>query len=89
MNREKMNRVKPNRVKIRGKVVGKASVVIGRSIGCKVRVEVLNDIGSYDLYDIIVTKGRRPWKLKPGDAVTAIGILKDDTLWADFWLKLK
>jgi len=73
------------RIKVVGIVVKKPSIVIGRGVGCKLRVEVLNDIEA-KFCDIIVTKGRKPWKVRVGDMVEAVGTLRGDELLADaFW----
>lgn len=74
------------RTKLVGKVIGKPSIMIGRGISCQLKVEVLNDEGGYDLYDIVISRGSKPWRIKEGTEVGAVGILKGNTLWADsFW----
>ena len=72
------------RIKVVGIVVKKPSIVIGRGVGCKLRVEVLNDIEA-KFCDIIVTKGRKPWKVELGAKVVAVGILIGNIWWADYF----
>ena len=83
-----MHRVRGlERIKLVGKVTTKPTVaIVPNGIGCKVSVEVRSDAKTgYDSYDIIVTKSRKPWKLKVGTRVMGIGILQGNTLWADYF----
>jgi len=74
------------RIKLVGVVKGKPNIIIGKGIGYQLKVEVLNDEGSYDTYDIFITRGSKPWRIKEGTKVGAVGILKGKTLWVDsFW----
>jgi len=75
------------RIKLVGKVIAKPTlVIVPNGIGCKVPVEVRSDAKTgYDSYDIIVTKSRKPWNVKLGTKVIAVGILQGDTLWADYF----
>ena len=73
-----------SRIKVVGKVVKKPSIVIGRGLGCKVRVRVLSGTDA-DFCDIVITRGSKPWRLTEGAKVCGIGILKGSTLWADWF----
>lgn len=81
-----MNTLEIPRTKLVGKVVGKPGISFGRGVNCQITVEVPDGKGSYEIYVIVITRGYRPWSVKEGKEVGAIGILKGDTLWADsFW----
>lgn len=75
------------RTKLVGKVVGKPGISFGRGVNCRLTVDVLNDAGDgYETYIIVITGRGKPWNIKSGAMISAIGILKGDTLWADsFW----
>jgi len=76
-----------SRTKLVGKVKGKPGISFGRGVNCRLTVEVPNDAGDgYETYVIVITKGTRPWRIKEGTEVCAVGVLKGDTLWVDsFW----
>ncbi len=75
------------RTKIIGKVVGKPGISFGRGVNCRITVEVPSDTGpGREIYDILITIGTRPWRVKEGARVGAVGVLKGNTLWCDsFW----
>lgn len=71
-------------VQLVGEVVGPAKYVPTTSDrGCSVPI----DVGGEE-FDILVTRGRRPWDIEFGTTVKAIGLLGSSTLWVDegrFW----
>lgn len=73
------------RTKLVGRVVREPSIIIGKGIACKVTIKVPNDTGTPEVYDIIISRGYRPWRVEVGTKVCAIGVLRGDTLWADYF----
>lgn len=74
-------------VELVGKVVIEPKLIDGDDCLIQVRWQGGFD-GGYDFYDIIMRK-RKPWWIKPGVVVRAIGILKGRTLLADGCWKYK
>lgn len=77
------------RTKLIGEVIGKPSIAIGRGISCHFDIKVRNNEGGYDTYEVIISKGRKPWKLKGGTEVCAVGILQGNRLWADWFTQYR
>ena len=81
-----MNTLEIRKTKLVGKVVGKPGISFGRGVNCQITVEVSDGKGSYETYIIIITGRRKPWLIKEGAMVSAVGVLRGDTLWCDsFW----
>jgi hypothetical protein len=75
------------RTKLVGMVKGKPGISFGRGVNCRITVDVPNDArNGYETYVIIITGRRKPWLIKEGAVVGAVGIIRGNTLWADsFW----
>lgn len=70
------------RTKLVGNVKGKPGISFGRGINCRLTVEIPNDAGGgYETYVIVITRGAKPWRIKEGARVGAVGVLKGNTLW--------
>ena len=68
------------------KVVEEPRVSIGKGVNCLVSVEVQGDAGAgYETYDVIISRGSKPWQVAVGTKACAVGVLKGDTLWADYF----
>lgn len=62
-----------DKVEIVGKVVIPPKVVRGDPPGCLIRVQVLSGEVDCDFCDILIMKGHKPWLVKRGTIVRAVG----------------
>jgi len=78
------------RTKIIGKVIEEPRVAIGEGISCLISIEIQDNAGvSNKTYDIIISRGYKPWRVEIGTKGCAVGILRGGVLWADYFRSTK